>query len=196
MKKTKFLINRDKIVIVDIEATCWEGHHAPPGEQSEIIEIGVCLLDMETFQPSDKRSILVKPERSKVSPFCTQLTTLTHEQVSMGIGFERACAILEQDYGAKDRAWASWGNFDRKMFETQCASCSVSYPFSVCYINAKKLYAKFHKRQQYGMTHALANAGLELEGTHHRGDDDAWNIARLMQYMLNRYGVGMLRKVW
>jgi inhibitor of KinA sporulation pathway (predicted exonuclease) len=35
--KTKF----DKINVVDIEATCWEGINAPRGK-SEIIEIGIC----------------------------------------------------------------------------------------------------------------------------------------------------------
>jgi inhibitor of KinA sporulation pathway (predicted exonuclease) len=27
------------------------------------------------------------------------------------------------------------------------------------------------------MSKALAHAGLPLEGRHHRGEDDAWNIA-------------------
>ena len=35
----------DRIVVVDVEATCWEG--APPADEvSEIIEVGVCLLDV------------------------------------------------------------------------------------------------------------------------------------------------------
>ena len=32
----------DKILVVDIEATCWEGK-PPAGEQNEIIEVGICL---------------------------------------------------------------------------------------------------------------------------------------------------------
>jgi len=30
------------------------------------------------------------------------------------------------------------------------------------------------------MAQALALAGLPLEGRHHRGEDDAWNIAALV----------------
>ena len=33
----------DYIVLEDVEATCWDGE-PPPGEDSDIIEIGVCLL--------------------------------------------------------------------------------------------------------------------------------------------------------
>ena len=32
----------DKIVVVDIEATCWEGK-PPEKQESDIIEVGICL---------------------------------------------------------------------------------------------------------------------------------------------------------
>ena len=70
----------DKIVVVDIEATCWEGK-LPEGMISDIIEVGVCLLDVETGEITDNRGILVKPERSTISPFCTELTTITPELI-------------------------------------------------------------------------------------------------------------------
>lgn len=66
----------DQIIVVDLEATCWEGN-PPPGEEQEIIEIGVCALDIASGKRSRKRSLLIRPERSTVSHFCTQLTTLT-----------------------------------------------------------------------------------------------------------------------
>jgi 3'-5' exoribonuclease 1 len=36
------------------------------------------------------------------------------------------------------------------------------------------------------MSEALKLAGIELLGTHHRGIDDARNIARLMPYILGK----------
>lgn len=36
------------------------------------------------------------------------------------------------------------------------------------------------------MAQALKIAGLPLEGRHHRGDDDAWNIAALVLYLVSR----------
>jgi inhibitor of KinA sporulation pathway (predicted exonuclease) len=34
------------------------------------------------------------------------------------------------------------------------------------------------------MAQALEMLGLPLEGTHHRGDDDAWNIAGILANLL------------
>jgi inhibitor of KinA sporulation pathway (predicted exonuclease) len=36
------------------------------------------------------------------------------------------------------------------------------------------------------MDHVQQNAGLPLEGRHHRGEDDAWNIAALVLDLLDR----------
>ena len=61
----------DKIVVVDVESTCWEGK-TPEGQVSEIIEIGICLLDVHTFEISDNRGILIQPQHSEVSDFCLE----------------------------------------------------------------------------------------------------------------------------
>lgn len=183
-----------KIIVVDIEATCWR-KNPPPGEQNEIIEVGVCLLDTETLTPSHKKSILVKPTRSKVSDFCTKLTTLTQEQVDTGISFAEACAMLEKEYESKAHIWVSWGNYDRKMFESQCISFGVPYPFHEQHINLKELHGTvMNKGQKMGMARAVKSVGLELIGTHHRGDDDAWNIARVLAVMLEAHGQGILEQ--
>ena len=83
----------DQVIVVDVEATCWESG-PPPGQESEIIEIGVCVLDLQTGQRVTQASILVRPERSEVSPFCTQLTSLTPRQVARGVSFAYACRLL------------------------------------------------------------------------------------------------------
>jgi inhibitor of KinA sporulation pathway (predicted exonuclease) len=36
---------------------------------------------------------------------------------------------------------------------------------------------------------ALRHLGLPLEGTHHRGGDDAWNIAAILAWCLRQPGV-------
>jgi inhibitor of KinA sporulation pathway (predicted exonuclease) len=64
----------DRILIIDVEATCWDGAN-PPGMENDIIEVGVCLLNVQTGELSNSKGILVKPERSTVSSFCTELTT-------------------------------------------------------------------------------------------------------------------------
>ncbi|GAB4313667.1 MAG: 3'-5' exonuclease [Phototrophicales bacterium] len=177
-----------KVVVVDIEATCWR-KSPPPGEQNEIIEVGVCWLNLENYTPSHKRSLIVRPTRSKVSDYCTKLTTLTQEQVDKGMSFAEACAVLQRDYQTKSFPWVSWGNYDRKMFQAQCASFNVPYPFSEHHINLKDRHANLmNNGKRIGMTRALTQLGLELVGTHHRGHDDAWNIARILGVMLKQYG--------
>jgi len=193
----KDAIRRDKIVIVDIEATCWRGSTPPPGEQHEIIEVGVCNLDVRSGLPMDKRSILVKPTRSKVSPFCTKLTTLTQELVDTGGTFAEACITLERDYETKTHLWGSWGEYDHKMFRKQCESFGVSYPFSDHYVNLKAVFANLvNRKKQVGMMRALKMLDIKPEGTHHRGDDDAWNIARIVTYLFKEHGRGILLDYW
>ncbi len=176
----------DKIIVIDVESTCWEG--APPaGQESEIIEIGICAIDVVSAQRIEKESILVKPERSQVSEFCTQLTTLRQDQVDQGISFAWACSILTKQHLSKERVWASYGDYDRRQFERQCQSRKVSYPFCSTHINVKNLFAiSYALPHEVGMAEALELLDIPLEGTHHRGGDDAWNIAGILSHLLLR----------
>jgi inhibitor of KinA sporulation pathway (predicted exonuclease) len=174
----------DQIVVVDVEATCWEG--APPkGETSEIIEIGVCLLRVADGVRSSREGILVVPQRSRVSEFCTQLTTLTQEQVDGGCSFEEACRLLVSNYRTRERTWASYGDFDRRIFERQCRETGVTYPFGPTHLNVKNLFALTRAlKREVGMAEALKHLHLPLEGTHHRAEDDAWNVAAVLAEIL------------
>jgi inhibitor of KinA sporulation pathway (predicted exonuclease) len=187
-------IKRDKLLVVDIEATCWKGD-PPPGQQNEIIEIGVCLLDAHSGNLSDKRSILVRPECSIISDFCTELTTLTQKQVDSGMTFADACHLLEQDYDSRNRLWGSWGAYDRQIFAEQCKQFKIRYPFSKKHLNIKRMFADKYQ-QRVGMARALELAELEFLGTHHRGADDAWNIARILQHLVQVHGWEILRRYW
>jgi inhibitor of KinA sporulation pathway (predicted exonuclease) len=170
----------DEIVVIDLEATCWRGP-PPPGQVKEIIEIGVCVLETATLSRRGKASLLCRPSRSQVSPFCTELTTLTPEMVAGGVPFAEACADLAARLGTPERTFASWGDFDRRLLEEQCAREGVKYPLSPTHLNVKNLFALVHGLpEEIGMMQALRAAGVPHEGTHHRGHDDAWNIAALL----------------
>jgi inhibitor of KinA sporulation pathway (predicted exonuclease) len=175
----------DAIVVVDVESTCWEDA-PPPGEESEIIEIGLCLLDVRSGEREGCESLLFRPERSRVSEFCTQLTTLSSEEVAKGISFPEACATLERRFHTRERPWASYGDYDRRQFERQCSSRGVRYPFGPTHVNVKNLFALVQRLPaEVGMDQALAKLGLPLEGTRHRGGDDAWNIAAILARLLS-----------
>ncbi len=169
----------DKIVVVDLETTCWEKRER--NQIMEVIEMGVCLLDIGSSEITDRQSILIRPVYSVVSEFCSNLTTLTQKVVETGIGFREACLKLEDEYQTKKRVWASYGDFDRRQFERECRLKNVPYPFGSRHINAKTLFAIKHRlAEEIGMEQALGLLGLELIGTHHRGVDDAYNTARLL----------------
>lgn len=175
----------DKIVIIDLEATCWNGP-TPQEMVNEIIEIGVCLLDVHTGEITDNRGIIVKPERSVVSEFCTELTTITPELVEKeGISLQAAFQILKKEYETPSRAWASFGAYDMNQIRRQCTDLGIGYPMGPSHINVKTLFALKNKLGHVlGMDGALKFLNIPLEGTHHRGIDDANNIAKILWKVL------------
>jgi len=178
-------MKKNKIIIIDIEATCWNGK-VPPGQVSEIIEFGICELNTNTGEISKNKGILVKPERSKVSPFCTELTTITQDLLDKeGITFKEACTLLREEYDPKQYVWASYGFYDLKMIKNQCKIRGIEYPLSQEHINVKELFSEVKGiSRKVGMKGALGMLNIPLEGTHHRGVDDAKNIAKVLNWCL------------
>jgi inhibitor of KinA sporulation pathway (predicted exonuclease) len=180
----------DRILVIDLESTCWEGH-PPPGQVSEIIEIGICAVAVASLERIEKRSILVRPVRSEVSAFCTQLTTLTAGHLKDAGSLADAARILKTEFRSQERLWASWGDYDRRQFERACQEQGVGYPFGVSHLNVKTLFAaSLGSARELGLDEAHARLGLSMEGTHHRGDDDAWNIAGLLCRLLGAFRRG------
>jgi len=172
-----------RIIIVDLEATCWNGA-VPKGQTNEIIEIGICILETETGEISKNQGILIKPERSEVSTFCTELTTITPELLDKeGISFKEACAKLRTEYDCYQYTWASYGQYDLNMMKKQCSYRGIDYPLGQNHINVKTLFTeKKGLKKKVGMNGALQKLEIPLEGTHHRGVDDAKNIAKILYW--------------
>ena len=174
----------DQILVVDVESTCWDGP-PPEGEESEIIEIGLCVVDVAKLGRLNKHSIFVRPERSTISSFCTELTTLTPDMFASAGSLRDAVKRLKQEFDSKDRLWASWGDYDRRQFERVCRAAGVGYPFGITHLNVKSLFAvSLGLKHEVGLDGAYEMLGLQMEGTHHRGDDDAWNIAGILCRLL------------
>ncbi|MER7275468.1 3'-5' exonuclease [Dactylosporangium sp. NPDC000244] len=170
--------------VIDVEATCWAGQ-PPAGQVNEIIEVGVCVVDLDARERVDRDRIMVRPARSAVSAFCTELTGITPAEAAAGLSFAEACERLRTVHRSDSRPWASWGDYDRKQFERQCQG-RQRYPFGSDHTNAKAVFADAHGLRRQGMAGALQTAGLPLEGRHHNGADDAWNIAALVLHLAER----------
>lgn len=176
------------LIVIDIEASCWEdpvpGSDAeragtrdevgfiPAGQQREIIEIGVCLIELKTLDVSQRWSTLVRPALAEISPYCTKLTSLTAARLEGAADFAGAIAGLKTWLGtvrlvqrglpphglasvgpeatlasAIDdmcrQPIASWGTFDRLLLERQCHRLGIAFPFSTTHFNLKALFPIF-----------------------------------------------------
>ena len=182
-----------KALIIDVESTCWETpNEQPAGQTSEIIEIGIAVVNIDKRVIEANDTILVKPQMSKVSQFCTKLTTLTQEQVDTGVTFQEAMSLLKKKYNSSNSLFVSWGDYDRKMFERNCQDYGVKYPFGPRHMNLKNTFAVLHGlERELGMDAALFAYNLKIEGTHHRGIDDAKNIAKIFIDLVGIYRAGV-----
>jgi len=153
------------------------------------------MLDVKTLAVSGERGIFVTPDQSTVSKYCYDLTSITQEMLDEeGIPFEEACKILCNEYGSATRPWASFGDFDRKAFQNDCRKKQVNYPFGPSHINVKSILAlSLGWNREVGMARSLKDLGIMLEGRHHRGVDDAKNIAKILGsiFQLTRRGIDM-----
>lgn len=182
-------INHRDLLIVDVESTCWEGA-APGFEESEIIEVGWTILPASP-EPDGEYSgnLLIKPERSQVSAFCTALTGHTTEGLKDGLSFERACMKMRSELHFPKFLWASWGDYDLNMFRRQCNERSAAYPFGPRHLNLKVMFSWLYGLGDgLSVGDALGFLGLEFEGRQHSGADDARNIARIAARMKKDHG--------
>ncbi|MEX2172837.1 MAG: 3'-5' exonuclease [Pirellulaceae bacterium] len=177
----------DRVLVIDIESTCWSGQAPPPGQLSEIIEVGLCVVDLARLERIEKRCLLVRPVRSKISEFCTQLTTLKPDDFLTAGTLADAVSVLKREYRSLERLWVSWGDYDRNQFHKVCKELTVPYPFGTRHLNVKTLFAAaYGDLKESALDEACERIGMPLEGTHHRGVDDAWNIAGIFCQLLAR----------
>ena len=179
----------DYLIVIDLESTCWDdaygNYNRPDNQKSEIIEIGVVSIDIHNRSIISSESILVRPEFSTVSEFCTKSTGHTQESLSAGFSLNEACKKLSKEYKVNSRIWASWGDYDRVQFNKDCKQHNVMYPFGRRHLNIKTLFAMHHKlKTELSVEKALKHCNLAFEGRPHSGVDDASNIARLLLTIL------------
>lgn len=177
------------VIVLDVESTCWDPPEVQPKDEiSEVIEIGIALVNIKELKIVENESIIIRPQKSKISNFCTKLTTLTQEYVDQGITFQAAMEVMRRKYKANDRVFVSWGDYDRKMFERNCRDYDVKYPFGPRHLNLRNTFTMFHGMgAEPGMDKALEFLGMKLDGTHHRGVDDARNIANIFIHLLKKF---------
>jgi inhibitor of KinA sporulation pathway (predicted exonuclease) len=179
-----------KIVnVIDVETTCWEPPSTkPPLAISEIIEIGISVVDTQDFVVLENHSVFVRPQRSDISPFCSNLTGLTKYDLMSGVYFQNVLPDFKSTFHTDKRVFVSWGDYDRQMIESNCKEYGCEYPFGPRHVNFRNIFTILHGlSNEPDIKEALSIVGLTFEGNYHRGIDDSKNIANLLIATLKKF---------
>jgi len=174
-------------VIIDLEATCW-----PKGtrvEKSEIIEIGAVMLHRDTLETLGEFSSFVKPTQEPVlSQFCKELTGIQQDDVDNAKNFSDVYKRFIGWIGADSFRLCSWGQYDLNQLREDCKKHKIPFPIihDKRHINLKKEVASQRRIKACGMKAALQILHVPLDGQHHRGIDDARNIAKIAKIIIPR----------
>ena len=166
-------------IILDLEATCWSDRSIK--NQSEIIEIGAVKIN-ERREVVGEFNAFIQPQlHPNLSDFCTELTTIAQDKID---GAESFPSVISDFWNwinlGSDYLLCSWGFYDKSQFKKDCELNKLPTKWLKSHISLKHQYADIRNlRRPMGMGGALRKENIPLEGTHHRGIDDAKNIAKI-----------------
>lgn len=173
------------ILVIDLEATCDEGDCLQASDM-EIIEIGAVWATAEGIVLDEFQALVHPVVRPQLTLFCRQLTRIEQADVDSAEPFPVIAARLSsfaQRHHAPGATWGSWGQYDAKQLVRDCERHGIKHPLAAFqHVNLKRRFAKTRRIKEVGMARALQMVGLPLDGTHHRGLDDARNIAKLLPF--------------
>lgn len=179
---------KQSLTIIDVESTCWETEQEQGDKPNEVVEIGICNIINNKLKKIP--SLIIKPQYSEMSPFCTRLTTLTQDQVDKGMDPKYAYSKLKNLFVSN--IWASWGKYDLHQLERMFKLYKLPNVLPIHHINIRALFAQKvlnsdnFKDAPNNPKDAITKIGLQFQGVNHRGDDDAYNIARLYLEIITR----------
>ncbi|KAJ3390479.1 3'-5' exoribonuclease 1 [Lobulomyces angularis] len=166
-------------LIFDVEAT---------------IEFPVVLLEAETNQIIDTFHRYCKPTINPVlTDFCKELTGIQQNFIDDSSTFGRVLEEFENwilkysKFPFKDIVFVTDGPWDIKNFvQDQLKILDLTIPVYFKYwINIRNLFQNSYKKKSVKISTMLKFLDMEFEGRPHSGIDDAKNIARIFQRIIN-----------
>jgi len=177
---------KNAVLVIDLEATCSEDGTIAP-EDMETIEIGACWIGDGGTVIGRFQSFVRPVLNTHLTQFCTNLTGIQQKDVDDAPIFRDAADLLRQFVQlqpTEGTIWCSWGAYDLRQIERDCARHGIVDPIALPHQNAKRLFAKAQRiGKEVGMAKAIELVGLTREGAHHRALDDALNVARLLEWV-------------
>lgn len=166
-----------RFIAFDLELTCDKDVSDYPYQIIEIAAVFVASGQIRTTFQS-----YVKPGTAyDITPFCTELTGITADQVASSPGIRQVAtnlsAFIQQ---AEPELVISWGKSDYTLLEKECSNGSILFPLgSIPYLDFKKSFCQQRKIKRVGLLTALKICELTAEGSPHSALSDATNLARL-----------------
>src|SRR5690606_38540262 len=118
------------ILIIDLEATCADDGSIPP-EQMEVIEVGACWV-APGGTVLDRFQAYVRPlNNPQLTPFCIKLTGIEQTSIDSAPHWPVVAAALAEfvlRHQQSDSFWGSWGNYDARQIERECARHGTANP--------------------------------------------------------------------
>ena len=188
--------NFDYLLILDFEANCYnkdeEVSKTNPVVENEIIEFPCLALNTKTKEVEFKFHLYVKPLQ-KLTPFCTNLTGIEQSTVDVGEKLEdvlvyfdswlKESGILETNF-----IFCTCGDWDLKTcLKNDCFNKKIEYnQYFKRWINIKNAFSEVSGTKKVGMPQMLDYFKLKLDGKHHSGIDDCYNISKIAIELLKK----------
>lgn len=171
------------LYVFDLEATCWE--KGTTVERQEVLEVGAVRLNADLSVTSEFQRFVRPVQEPTLSDFCRRLTGIKQEDVDAADSFPGVLASFADWAGPGPARFASWSTYDLRQLRSDCRRHQIPLPPPMeCHLDVRQLFAEKEGQEPTTMKRALELAGLTMEGTLHRGLDDARNIARLAARLL------------
>ena len=189
MEKIKY----DNVLIVNLQTTSWENNKIPKGQEREIIEIGCNLLNVKSLKTHSPLQLFVRPKISSISEYCTNKCGIDQELLDEeAVDLEDACGTIIKKYKSKNLVWATYGDFDKNLFQFQCDKYNIEYPFNSLHINIKILLpivCGFD--EEVGLKRCIKLSRINQEGVLNAAIDNSHNISLIFAEII-RGGISFI----
>ncbi|GAA5220399.1 3'-5' exonuclease [Membranihabitans marinus] len=175
-------------ILIDIEATCWDGYHS--NSEQEIIEIAGIKLNAFS-ETVDTFTSLVQPVINPVLSFyCKNLTQIRQSDIYAAPVFEEVYEdFMDWADINQDTYFVSWGDFDRNIFNIECERAGYFYGIDN-HIDLRKKYAELKGvSERIGLQKALEFEELDFDGQAHRAYPDTYNMQKIYHKYLGDWTV-------
>jgi inhibitor of KinA sporulation pathway (predicted exonuclease) len=177
------LAGEHRIVVVDVEATCWK--KGVFSRKKETIEIGAVLLLLERDRSKwPEFQTFVRPLRlPRLSSFCRELTGITQENVDTAPTFPEALRLFLEWSRPSDRfVLATWSHYDLWQLDLDLEAHGLP-KLDVPFLDVKKLAARTVGSKSFELT-ARELAPDTVAMPRHRAIADARRTARILYRLL------------